>query len=372
MISHIFNAVGHKTAHFTTTNAFWGGQEHENKSGLTTETPLNLYGRVKAVKKAGDEYLVVESSAHAVVQHRLAFLHYIGSAFTNLSHDHLDYFGDMDTYARAKQGLFKLTAKNNGWGVFIGVDEYTKLMQEPLQPEHVLTFGLSNGDLQADALIEKDGTSNFVVTYNDEKVSVAMPLIGEHNVKNALAAIGCALQEGIEFKAAAQAMSTFSGVIGRMERYESPKGTRVLVDFAHTPEAFELVLSDLRKSTKGKLIAVFGGYGDRDKTIRAPFGQSAATYADHIILTEDDVASETVAAINEYIKQGIASVSTFKGTVEEIEAREEAILRAVQLAEKDDTIALLGKGHERFIKRYPEPKPWNEVEALKDAFTQVS
>ena len=367
MIAHIFNHSGKAAAYFGTTNAFWAGRERENVSSLTTETPCNLYKRVKTVENAGDEYLIVESSAHAVVQHRLAFLHYVGGVFTNLSHDHLDYFGTMQAYARAKQGLFKLVAKRAGWGVFVAGDEYTSMMSEPIGQDKQLLFGINDGTISAMDLSEDKGLSSFSVIYQDQQERVDMPLTGEFNVKNALAAIGAAVEEGVEFNHACRAMNSFAGVRGRMERFETKTGAEVLVDFAHTPEAFELVLSDLRKHVSGKIIAVYGGYGDRDKTIRAPFGRITATYCDHIILTEDLVGSETVESINADIRKGIAEIESYNGEVEEIEAREEAIARAVAIAKKGDCIALLGKGHEKEIKRLPVSKPWDELQAVKDA-----
>lgn len=368
MLAHILQSAGKKTAYFGTTNAFWGGKERANASSLTTETPLTLYGRVKEAEKAGDKYLVIESSAHAVVQNRLEFLTYKAAVFTNLSHDHLDYFGTMEVYAKAKQGLFTMVAKNNGYGVFNASDSYTPLMSEPLAKERVYTFGIGEGQVAAKEVVQKDGKSYFVVTNGDEEEKVALPLLGEYNVKNALAAIVCALQEGVSLKQAAMAMSEFGGVKGRMERFKAPNGAQVMIDFAHTPDAFELVLSDLRKSTDKRLIAVFGGYGDRDKTIRAPFGEISAKHADVIILTEDTVGSETVEAINEDIKKGLRG---FKGLLEEIEAREDAIKRALEISKKGDTIALLGKGHEQEIKRYPKNKPWDEIAVLKQAIDRM-
>jgi UDP-N-acetylmuramoyl-L-alanyl-D-glutamate--2,6-diaminopimelate ligase len=363
MLAHILQSAGKKTAYFSTTNAYWGGKERINASSLTTETPLNLYGRVKRVEAAADEYLVIESSAHAMVQNRLAFLSYKGAIFTNLSHDHLDYFGTMKTYAKAKQQLFTMVAKNNGYGIFNTSDDYAELMAEPIPLEKRFTFGIGSGQVQAKDIMQKDGKAHFVVMYGSERQKVALPLLGEYNVENALAAIACALQEGVSLEQTANAMSAFGGVKGRMERFEAPNGAQIVIDFAHTPDAFELVLSDLRKSTSGKLIAVFGGYGDRDKTIRAPFGEISSKYVDTIILTEDTVGSETVTVINEDIKKGLTN---FKGSLEEIEAREEAIERALHLSEKGDTVALLGKGHEREIKRYPKNKPWDEIAILKE------
>ncbi len=372
MISHIFNVNGYKAAHFTTTNAYWGGEEHVNASTLTTERPLMLYRRIKSVVDAGDEYLIIESSAHAVVQHRLAFIPFGGAVFTNLSHDHLDYFGDMNTYASAKQGLFKLVSRHDGYGVFRDSDDYSALMYSPIAEEKRMTFDFDTGSIQAHDISEKDGVSSFTVSFKSESVEVKMPLIGKHNVLNALAAAGCAVQEGIDFTQAAKALDSFQGVKGRMERLTAPNGAQVLIDFAHTPEAFELILSDLQRSKTGKLIAVFGGYGDRDPTIRAPFGSIAATYCDDIILTEDTVGSETVAAINQDIITGIKSVASYKGGYLEIEAREEAIQEALKRAGPNDTVALLGKGHEREIKRYPTDKPWDEIQATRDAFDVLS
>ncbi len=366
MIGHIFNELGEPTGYFSTTNAYWGGQERANASTLTTETPMNLYNRVKIVEKAGDKYLIVESSAHAVVQHRLAFLKYRGAAFTNLSHDHLDYFGDMSSYSQAKQKLFSLVAKRKGWGVFNNDDSYSDFMRTPISEDKSLAYSLEDGDLIASEIKEEKGISSFMVSYKEQSQHVEMHLMGRFNIENALCAIGCAIQEGFSFRDSAIAMSSFKGVKGRMERFVSASGAEVLVDFAHTPDAFELVLSDLRKTTKGRIISVFGGYGDRDPTIRAPFGRISATYSDHIILTEDTVGSESVSAINADIKEGISEVETFEGGVEEIEARELAIKRAIDIAQKGDVVALLGKGHEREIKRIPADKPWDEIQTVKD------
>lgn len=367
MVGHIFNKVGRKTAYFSTTNAFWGGRVHANTSTLTTETPMNLYRRIKEVERSADEYLVVESSAHAVVQHRLAFIRYIGGVFTNLSHDHLDYFGTMDRYAAAKRGLFEMIGKRRGWGVFTKNDEHSKMMQAPIDEQQRLTYDINSGDVRGENITEKNGATSFDVHYQGKAAPVKLRLTGTFNVENALAAIGCALQEGIGLAEATKALDSFEGVKGRMERFETKKGAHVLVDFAHTPDAFELVFSDLQKHTDGKIIAVFGGYGNRDHSIRAPFGRIAATFADHIILTEDTVYDEKVSDINQDIKKGIAEVASFGGEVEEIEAREAAITRAVSIAKKGDVVALLGKGHETTIPRVGGDKPWDEIAEVKKA-----
>lgn len=371
MVSHILNEAGIKTAHFTTTGAFWGGEQHLNVSRMTTEPPATLYKRLRLAQKAGDQAVVLESTAHAVVQHRLAFINYTGVIFTNLSHDHLDYFKTMEAYQASKKGLFKLAAKSGGWGIVNHNDPASADVGSPLPADKRISYG-KGGDIFASDIKETSKSTSMTVNYRGKKYPFTLPMIGSFNVDNALAALAAGVECGIAMETCIEAMSTFTGVVGRMEKLSLPNGATVVIDYAHTPRAFDLVLSEIRRVTKGRLITVFGGYGEKDQTIRHPMGKIAGGYADEIILTEDDPRSEKIAAINQDIIGGIhASARGKKLPITEIDIREDAIAHALKMAKKDDVVACLGKGHERTIEYYPKPKPWNERGAVETAIKQL-
>lgn len=371
MIAHILQASGVKTAYFTTTGAFWGGEPHPNTSRMTTEDPEVIYRRLRLAREAGDTAVVIESSAHAAPQHRLDFVPYAGMVFTNLSHDHMDYFHTMENYQRAKKGLFKLAARHNGWGIVNANDPASDNIGEPIARHKLVRFG-KGGDITATAIKESSRQTSFTVNYKGEHVKLTLPMIGRFNVDNALAAMAAAANCGISLADGARAMESFTGVVGRMEKIDMPNGATIVIDYAHTPKAFDLVLSELRRICKGKLIAVFGGYGEKDQTIRHPMGEIAAKYVDDIILTEDDPRSEKIKDINQDLLGGIRTTERGRSIpITEIDVREEAILEGLRRAGPHDLVACLGKGHERTIEYRPTPKPWNERQAVEDALAQL-
>ena len=308
----------------------------------TTPESFELQGLFAKMRDAGCGYVVMEVSSHALSLDRVAGVQYDVAAFTNLTEDHLDFHKTMENYCDAKAELFARCDK----AVLNQDDPWYRRMSAKLSCPAITTSVRSTGDLCArDVAMLSDGVS-FTAVYQGEEVSVKLPIPGKFTVYNALGVLAIALQLGISLKDAAKALGTAHGVKGRVEVVPTPgKAYTVLIDYAHTPDGLENVLSSVKDFCRGRMIAVFGCGGDRDRTKRPIMGRIGAELADIALITSDNPRTEAPGAIIEDIVQGIPETAK---NYEVIENRIEAIHHAMDIAEKDDIIVLAGKGHETY------------------------
>ncbi|MBQ4600697.1 MAG: UDP-N-acetylmuramoyl-L-alanyl-D-glutamate--2,6-diaminopimelate ligase [Oscillospiraceae bacterium] len=308
----------------------------------TTPESLELQALFAAMRDARCGYVVMEVSSHALELERVGGVHYDVAAFTNLTEDHLDFHKTMDAYCDAKALLFSRC----GRGVVNADDSYaSRIIAGAGCP--VLTTSLKSGaGISAeDVTLESEGVS-FTAVCGGERVSVKLPIPGKFTVYNALTVLGVAHELGISLADAAAALATAKGVKGRVEVVPTPQTPyTVLIDYAHTPDGLENVLSAVRGFCKGRVIAVFGCGGDRDPIKRPIMGKIGAEIADIAIITSDNPRTEAPMAIIEDIVKGIPQTAK---NWEVIENRVEAIHRAMDIAEKNDIIILAGKGHETY------------------------
>ena len=308
----------------------------------TTPESFELQALFARMRDAGCTHVIMEVSSHAIALDRVAGLHYRVAAFTNLTEDHLDFHKTMEHYCDTKAELFRRCDKavlnrDDAWFERMGSAVSCPMMTTGVKEE----AGLRGEELE----LLSDGISFTAVTGN-ERVRVKLPIPGKFTVYNALTVLGCAMQLGISLKDAAAALGNAKGVKGRVEVVPTPgKDYTVLIDYAHTPDGLENVLSSVRGYCKGRLIAVFGCGGDRDPIKRPIMGKIGTELADVAIITSDNPRTEEPGKIIQDILNG---VDMTKNNSIVIENRPKAIKHAMDIAEKDDIIILAGKGHETY------------------------
>ena len=308
----------------------------------TTPESLDLQALFAQMRDAGCSHVIMEVSSHAIALERVGGVRFDVAAFTNLTEDHLDFHKTMENYCDAKAELFARSEKC----VANRDDSWFDRMCQKSQNAVLSTSAKTDADLYAiDLTLLSDGIS-FTAVSGAQQTEIKLPIPGKFTVYNALTVLGCSLQLGISLQEAAEALRTAKGVKGRVEVVPTAgKPYTVLIDYAHTPDGLENVLSSVRGFCKGRLIAVFGCGGDRDPIKRPIMGKIGVEIADIAVITSDNPRTEAPMAIIEDILKG---VDPEKKNYVVIENRPAAIRHAMDIAEKDDIIVLAGKGHETY------------------------
>ena len=307
----------------------------------TTPESIELQALFARMRDAGCSYAVMEVSSHALELDRVAGITFDVAAFTNLTEDHLDFHKTMEAYCDAKAILFRRCRR----AVVNGDDPWTeRLLAGCTAPVLTLTVG-GDGSLRAENVVMASDRVTFTAVCGEERVAVNVGIPGKFTVRNVLGVLGIAMQLGISLEDAAAALANVQGVKGRVEVVPTPgKDYTVLIDYAHSPDGLENVLSSVRDFCKGRLIAVFGCGGDRDPIKRPIMGKIAVDLADLAVVTTDNPRTEAPDAI---IRDIVAGVEDAKNYVV-VENRPDAIKYAMDIAKKDDIIVLAGKGHETY------------------------
>ena len=362
LLKQVLEKVTGKKVGLVGTMANYIGQE-ELPTERTTPESIQLQQLFAQMRDAGCGYAVMEVSSHAIMLDRVAGIHFEVAAFTNLTQDHLDFHKTMEGYCDAKARLFSRCEKavvnaDDAWA-----DRVLKDCQAP-----VLRCGMREGQLRAENVEMFAGGVRFTAVYGDEKVAVSVPIPGKFTVYNALSVLGIALQLGIHLQDAANALKNVQGVKGRVEVVPTPgKDYTVLIDYAHTPDGLENVLSSVKSFCKGRLIAVFGCGGDRDRTKRPIMGGLGVKIADLAVITSDNPRTEDPCAIIEDVAAGVGDAENYVV----IENRLEAIHYALEIAQKDDIIVLAGKGHETYQEIMGVKHHFDEREAVAAWFAET-
>lgn len=337
-------------------------------SRLTTSDPIELAADMAQMTKANSSYLVMEVSSHALDQQRVKGIDFRVAAYTNLSHDHLDYHKDMQEYARSKKKLFD--ELGTGASAIINADdEYAEFITSDCVAEVVNLSFKNNKQSGLSCRILSNSSDGLKIRVN--KTEINSPLIGLFNAYNIAEAFLICRSLDFETEAVAKALRAAKGASGRLERVESSgEGSPVvLVDYAHTPDALKNVLSTLAdlKAANQKLHVVFGCGGNRDKTKRPAMAQIAEQYADRITVTSDNPRDENPSAI---IDDAMAGFENTNG-VQRITDRKEAIIHAISSGDRQSMILIAGKGHETYQeikgKRYDFDDRKIAAEALKNS-----
>jgi UDP-N-acetylmuramoyl-L-alanyl-D-glutamate--2,6-diaminopimelate ligase len=308
----------------------------------TTPDAVSVQRLLAGFVGVGAKAVCMEVSSHALDQNRVAGVAFDIAVFTNLTRDHLDYHGDMDTYAAAKARLFDFPHLE---AAVINVDDAfgRELIERVGERTNVVGFGLQGGDVRAqDVKASPAGLSLKVATPQGE-AELHSPLLGRFNAANLLAVLAVLLVAGMPLAEATGVLAHARPVAGRMERFGGLEAQPlVVVDYAHTPDALEKVLEALREHTQGRLVCVFGCGGDRDRGKRPQMGSIAERLADVVILTNDNPRHEDPAEIIQEIRAGMQTTPTI------VPDREHAIRAALSEARSGDTILVAGKGHEDY------------------------
>jgi UDP-N-acetylmuramoyl-L-alanyl-D-glutamate--2,6-diaminopimelate ligase len=327
----------------------------------TTPEAIDLQATFRRMLDAGDEACAMEVSSHALELGRAEGIHFACKAFTNLTQDHLDFHPDMEAYFMAKRRLFE----SEGPAVVNIDDDYGNRLADSI-PD-VVTYGLEErADFSAREVRFDPSGSSFTCVTPDGEVEVQTRLPGLFNVQNALAALACAVQLGVQLETARDALATANRVPGRFEPVEEGQDFTVLVDYAHTPEALENVLRAARELTDGRLHVVFGAGGDRDRAKRPLMGRFADELADVVIVTSDNPRTEEPEAIIDEIVAGF-HLGTGPKRKREVDRRR-AIAMAIEGAEAGDVVVVAGKGHEQGQEfEGGRKEPFDDVTVVREA-----
>jgi UDP-N-acetylmuramoyl-L-alanyl-D-glutamate--2,6-diaminopimelate ligase len=308
----------------------------------TTPDPYELQKLFSMMVEAGCEYCVMEVSSQALAQGRVNGMHFTLAAFTNLSQDHLDYHKTWENYFDSKRKLFE----NCDIAVTNADDEYGLEIIKGLDIETVVTYAIKTNSasyIAKNVKFKPNGVEYEIL--GDRIGRCVCPIPGRFSVYNSLCACTCALALGIDFDSVLTAISKTTGVKGRIEVVPCDRDFTVIIDYAHSPDGLENIITSLREIAQGRVVTLFGCGGDRDRTKRPKMGRIAAELSDYCIVTSDNPRSENPSAIIDDILEGMKGIDT-PYTV--IEQRRDAIEYAIKNARKDDIILLAGKGHETY------------------------
>lgn len=339
LIKQILENTGKKVGLIGTVQNMVGDEIYPAK--YTTPDPYELQKLFRLMADAGCEYCVMEVSSQALAQGRVNGLRFLIGAFTNLTQDHLDYHKTWENYFNAKRMLFE----NCDIAVTNADDENGLKIVEGL-PCKVVTYAVNTNSADycaKNVKFKSDGVEYELVA--DFIGRASCPIPGRFSVYNSLCASTIALALGIDYKSVLSAISKSNGVKGRIEVVPTNTDYTVIIDYAHSPDGLENIISSLREIAKNRVVTLFGCGGDRDRTKRPKMGRIAAELSDFCVVTSDNPRSEDPSAIIEDILEGMKGVSTPYTVVEN---RKEAIRWALEHAEKDDIILLAGKGHETY------------------------
>jgi UDP-N-acetylmuramoyl-L-alanyl-D-glutamate--2,6-diaminopimelate ligase len=356
LLRHLLNAQGTAGSIGTIGAVDGAGDSVASTAGaLTTPGPIDLQATLATLVARGVTDVVMEASSHSLDQGRLDGLVLAAGIFTNVTRDHLDYHETMEAYVAAKLKLSTLLGTTGVEVVNLDDDVWAAL---PSRGRRV-TFGLHpTADVRATEVTLDAGGSRFVLTGRFGSETVALPLLGDFNVSNALAASACALALGLPLSLVANQLTQAPQIPGRMEKL-SDRPCVVLRDYAHTPDALERALATLRPLTRGRLIVVFGCGGDRDRGKRPIMGRIAVARADLAVVTSDNPRTEDPDAIVDEVERGMGGAAHLR-----ITDRLAAIRRVLAEARPDDTILLAGKGHETYQVVGTEKQPFDEREIV--------
>lgn len=365
LVKSVLEQAGFKTGLIGTTGNMIG-QKHL-PSNMTTPDPVDLHRCLRQMVDEGVEAVSMEVSAHAVAMHRLDGVTFEAACYTNLSQDHLDYFGTMEKYFETKKSFFLNGQVQNA--ALNDDDETSESIRRDLSIPF-LTFGISaEADVFArDIEISENGVAFSILLRGVEEMPIRMHLTGMFNVYNALAAASLAMILGIDRESIRRGLESVQNVPGRVEVLDTNTPYKVILDYAHSPDALENVLKTIRAFTRSRLIALFGCGGDRDHGKRPIMGEIVGRLADFAILTSDNPRTEDPESILRSIEAGMKKT---QGQYVVIENRREAIRYALEMGREGDVIILAGKGNETYQDIMGVKRPFDEKVVVRELLAQM-
>ena len=362
LVRAIARHAGHKVGLMGTVCTYIG--EEEEPASLTTPDPIDVQSLLRRMKYAGCDFYVMEVSAHALDLRKLVGMKFDQGIFTNFSQDHLDYFGTMETYRRAKEKFFD--PFYIGHAVVNADDEAGKYM---LGRVPATTYGVSApADAYANEIEILESGVSYRLHWKDVVLPLHLHISGIFNVYNSMAAAVACLEMGISPEDVKAGLESVTVVPGRIEPLPTHTPYRVILDYAHSPASLESILKTIRQFTRGRLICVFGCGGGRDKEKRPIMGEISGRLADFSVLTSDNPRLEDPMDILRAIEEGIKRTT---GPYVVIENRREAIRYAMQMGQPGDVIVLAGKGHETYQDIGGQKHPFDEKVVVREILAEM-
>jgi len=369
LIHRMLHEAGYKVGLMSTVGYGAGGDIKPQMTHMTSQTVPVMLKRFKEMRAAGVEWVVLETTSHALAQHRVWGLPYTIAVLTNITHEHLSYHGTFERYVAAKRMLFTQT-DNSRRGLRIGIvnadDPNAELFAGSIG--NPVMYGTNNADIRATNIVLSPDKVEYDALHGENKYHIRCNLPGSFNVYNSLAAVGVGEAVGLNRKQIEQGIAALKSVEGRMTRIDEGQDFTVIVDYAHTPDSYEKLFKDIKPVVKGRLLALFGSLGGGDEAKRAIQGELAGTYADEVVITEEDNRAEDPTRIKQMIAEGAQKAGkTLDTDLFLIEKRPEAIQFVIDRAKKGDVVLLLGKGHEKTIEDMDGEHPWDELAEARRA-----
>lgn len=373
LIHNMLTESGFKTGLMSTVGYGVGKDIKPQIQHMTTVSVPLLLKRMRYMEEQGVEWLILETTSHALAQHRVWRVPFSVAVFTNLTHEHLDYHRTFERYRDAKRRLFKQTNHNHK-GLQIGIinadDPNAKYFARDIK--NTILYGVKNGDVRAKNIVLSDNGINYKAVSPDETYNIKCQIPGSFNVENSLAVVCVGRALNLTKDQIEKGIASLSGVEGRMTIVDEGQNFVVIVDFAHTPDSFEKLFKDIKPVVKGNLIVMFGSAGRRDVAKRAVQGKLAGKYADIVVVTEEDDRDIDGQKIMDQIAAGAESAGKKRDKdLFLVHDRTEAIEFSLKQAQANDTVLLLGKGHEKTIERADGEHEWHEIETTRDILKRL-
>ncbi|MBE9473599.1 MAG: UDP-N-acetylmuramoyl-L-alanyl-D-glutamate--2,6-diaminopimelate ligase, partial [Chloroflexi bacterium] len=385
LIYEILRASGIQAGMISTVNAQIGAKVLDTGFHVTTPEAPDVQRYLAEMVTAGITHVVLEATSHGLEQQRVACCEFDLAVVTNITHEHLDYHGSYDAYRSAKGRLFSELAethskkRGNPRLAVLNQDdmsfEHLRDLVQELEPvAQIVTYGLQTGaGVRGEKIDPHSQGLRFTARARDLQITIESNLIGAYNIPNCLAAIAAtAVGLGVEERFVQQGIASMQGIPGRMEVIDLGQDFLAIVDFAHTPNALQRALQSARQLTKGRVIAVFGSAGLRDKAKRRMMAEVSAKFADISVLTAEDPRIESLDAILAEMAEGSQSQGGQEGkSFWRIPDRGEAMRHAIYLAEPGDIVISCGKGHEQSMCFGEFEYPWDDRTAMRAALSEL-
>ncbi len=373
LIANILEQAGYKVGMATTTNFKVGAKERVNRTNMTTMSPFVLQKLLRDMVRAGCQYAVIETTSHAIKQRRNWGIRYLAVGMTNVTHEHLDYHKTFGDYINTKRKLFQgkprvavVNADDPNW------EKFTKFTVGRL-----LTYSRQKkADITARKVLPAVDGTIFTLVTPTVQTTINFNLAGEFNISNALCAASICYGLNVGISDIKKGLEGIKSVPGRLEKIDKGQDFIAMIDYAHSPDALEKLYSALKPNVKGKMIAVLGSCGDRDKTKRPIMGSIAGHFADIVIITDEEPYSENPKDIIEQVASGVSKGRKDKKIIEgenffKIEDRREAIRKALGMAKRNDLVIITGMGAEEFRVVGSKRIPWSERKVVAEELEKL-
>lgn len=375
IINSILKAQGYKTGMISTVAFEIAGKRNDNITSRTTLGRWQTPKMLRRMVKAGCKYAVIEAASEGIAWYRTWGIPFDVAVFTNLSPEHLNFHKTMKNYRNTKGKLFanlslgRKKKKIEGKRVkikkvnIVNADDKEAGYFGAFPADEHFDYGIKKGDTRA-INIRSNQNLEFEISYLDKKYPIKSNLMANFNVLNILAAWCVGFSQGIEPNVIAEGINNVKKIKGRMEKVAEKNSVTYYIDYAVTPDSFELLFAELRKITKGKIIAVFGATGNRDKGKRPHLGEAAAKGADTLVITDEEPYNEKPEDIIKEVVFGAEKIRT--NDIYQITNREKALKKAIELACPGDTVVATGMGHQKYRNVGGNKKiEWDEAEVIK-------